>query len=368
MVYTNFVIAALLASSATVLADCECGFITSDGDIWRESTETVFNNAFDPTNSSDWNVQNWTATADQNGGPLGTTNEIGNVFVQKNSLNIQVKAHKGLSDVSTPVSIGEIDTTRQDILFGSFRVLAKAPSQKGTCSGFFTYTNDHNEGDIEILSAESSVSNTHYSHQPDHNPDTGDAIPGTSIVRKGDKRTTRWNTHRMDWFPTRSTFFFNGGFRGAVIVNNPREAAAFILNHWSNGNSGWSRGPPTKDARLQVKYAALYYNSTSVSDDDFVSACQAAISVGGTNTQCYIDENDYVQKQLGQNTSPIPASASNSSATITASSQVSKHKKNSKSKHQKKNTHHHNTTAKPKVESHPRASRMARMSNKDVQH
>lgn len=168
----------------------------------------------------------------------------------------------------------------------------------------------------------------------------------------------------MDWFPTRSTFYFNGGFRGAVSVNNPREAAAFILNHWSNGNSGWSRGPPTKNARLQFKYAALYYNSTSVSEDNFVSACQAAISAGGTNTQCFIDQNNYVQHQIGRNTSPIPASASNSSTTNTASSQSNKHKKNSKSKHHKKNTKHHHGKVNHIAKAHPGAIRMARMSNK----
>ena len=35
------------------------------------------------------------------------------------------------------------------------------------------------------------------------------------------------------------------------------------MNHWSNGNQGWSGGPPTTDAVMTVSYVKAYFNTTN---------------------------------------------------------------------------------------------------------
>ena len=34
------------------------------------------------------------------------------------------------------------------------------------------------------------------------------------------------------------------------------------LSHWSNGNKGWSAGPPNVDATMAVKWVRAYFNSS----------------------------------------------------------------------------------------------------------
>jgi len=33
-----------------------------------------------------------------------------------------------------------------------------------------------------------------------------------------------------------------------------------VMNHWSNGNTGWSGGPPTEDAVASIMYVKMYFN------------------------------------------------------------------------------------------------------------
>jgi hypothetical protein len=42
----------------------------------------------------------------------------------------------------------------------------------------------------------------------------------------------------------------------------PTVGGHIILQHWSNGNSKWSGGPPTSDALLAVSYVKAYFNSS----------------------------------------------------------------------------------------------------------
>ena len=58
--------------------------------------------------------------------------------------------------------------------------------------------------------------------------------------------------------------------------NVPSIPSALIANVWSNGDPGWTKGPPTADATATVHYIKAYFNSTSFDEGAFGAQCAAA--------------------------------------------------------------------------------------------
>lgn len=81
----------------------------------------------------------------------------------------------------------------------------------------------------------------------------------------------------IDWTPTSVSFYVDSNHLWTNTLPDfvPSSPGYLVLNHWSNGNSGWSRGPPKEDARVTVTYVKAYFNSTDpVRQRDFSSACR----------------------------------------------------------------------------------------------
>lgn len=101
--------------------------------------------------------------------------------------------------------------------------------------------------------------------------------------------------HPTDWTPDNVTFFIDAqpfltlssSTMGASYIPNPPPSSPgsggyIVLNHWSNGNAGWSRGPPAKEAIMTVSYVKAYFNSSDMSRvDKFQKGCKSRESVCG---------------------------------------------------------------------------------------
>lgn len=101
--------------------------------------------------------------------------------------------------------------------------------------------------------------------------------------------------HPTDWTPDSITFFIDAqpfltlstSATGASYVPNPPSSSPgsggyIVLNHWSNGNAGWSRGPPAKEAIMTVSYVKAYFNSSDVSRvDKFEKGCKSREGICG---------------------------------------------------------------------------------------
>lgn len=76
--------------------------------------------------------------------------------------------------------------------------------------------------------------------------------------------TTDFHEYRIDYIPGQVFFYADdvllGQMNGSAVPTSPGH---LILQHWSNGNSLWSGGPPAQDAVLMVGYVKAYFNSTS---------------------------------------------------------------------------------------------------------
>ncbi|EEB94784.1 hypothetical protein MPER_06348 [Moniliophthora perniciosa FA553] len=90
---------------------------------------------------------------------------------------------------------------------------------------------------------------------------------------------TTFGTHRFDWLPSRTIYSYAGSgptSSRTIMKNVPTTPSEFVLNVWSNGDPGFSKGPPQADAIATVQWVHLYFNSTTFSESAFNSACVAA--------------------------------------------------------------------------------------------
>lgn len=83
---------------------------------------------------------------------------------------------------------------------------------------------------------------------------------------------------RFDWTPERIVFFADGNplqeFENAFNGDAPDAPGTLMLNHWSNGDAGWSGGPPVQDAVLTLSYVKAYFNSSNTTrEDQWHDAC-----------------------------------------------------------------------------------------------
>ena len=126
----------------------------------------------------------------------------------------------------------------------------------GAVAGLFTFADDSNESDIEILTRD-PTSSFRATNQPGVDS-SGNAIPGASRIVAVASNATKpqqgpngavpgnssypdWNTWRLDWTQERTEWFVNE----VSVLNNsygvPKEGSRFIMNVWGNGGS-WSGG------------------------------------------------------------------------------------------------------------------------------
>ena len=86
-----------------------------------------------------------------------------------------------------------------------------------------------------------------------------------------------FHEYRFDWIPGSVSFYADGQLLqvmddSALGYDSPGH---IIINHWSNGNEGWSAGPPTQDAVLTIMYVKMYFNSSDGPHSAYSKNCPA---------------------------------------------------------------------------------------------
>ncbi|KAI3607687.1 concanavalin a-like lectin glucanase [Moniliophthora roreri] len=265
--------AIVVLTSTVVAQNCKCGYRDSNGNLWREAIVSTFTQ---PAGALAAVNADWIISTDNQPQPSPATASIqyvtANVFQFNDALGLKASQY----DNSGSVKCAEIFTKRSDILYGSFRMQAQVPSVPGVVFGFFTYINDNQEQDIEFLSSDVDYyQHVYYTNQPGRLPNGN---LSKDVVISGADFTT-FGTHRFDWLPSKTTYSYAGsGLTSSrtITKNVPTTPSESILNVWSNGDPGFSKGPPQADAIATVQWVHLYFNSTTLSESAFNSACVAA--------------------------------------------------------------------------------------------
>ncbi|SMQ54522.1 unnamed protein product [Zymoseptoria tritici ST99CH_3D7] len=293
---------------ASALQDCSCGYMVNTTDqeyyaVFTEIFETDFlhvGNLKKDTGNS-WLPQSYDHSPEASHGPCGkaagvenvNTNPIHNAWdwtgpgIHGQDPGLQLWTEHMYTDISSysMIPIAEVVSTRDDILYGSFRIGLKTSAVNGTCGGFYFYLNEPAEIEMELLSKSNQKSagfvqlvvpseeDMQRGHMKHDSPD----VDTHSLIFSP---TTDYNEFRFDWLPDRIDFYANGERLSTVTDNVPDSPGSLRISHWSNGDDDWSSGPPKEDAVMTVSYVKAYFNS-SEPDNTQASLMNCRDSLGG---------------------------------------------------------------------------------------
>ncbi|KAK6543095.1 hypothetical protein TWF694_007018 [Orbilia ellipsospora] len=321
-----------------VSSSCECGYSvnsTSDPEyaVFTDLLESDFTKIKNFQDDFDWRPQVWQLNPVAALGPYGRAtrletivpnpainlivNDTG-IYGGQAGLNLFVPHNYTLIDGQQYLLGAELDSTRNDMFYGTFRIGYRTTKFPGTCFGFYWYHDDNQEIDIELLSRQINATDT-LVNLVLHTPVGGsnlDALPGTyQIIDLPYNASAGIHELRFDWTPTAITWYQDG--RQLWTITNttlfPQQPGHIVITHWSNGNPLWSAGPPDGNAALLLTYVKAYFNSSdSQRQRDHNRRCNAV--VGAEDTVCEIPSPVGPPRYEGVNASELPYFFSNDQA------------------------------------------------------
>lgn len=312
-----FVIALAALSVPAVKAECECGYATTVGDskqktVFTELLESDFTRVNTIGGETNWMLPSFNVTKEQTHGIYGLNFRPSNVVTFANKKAPLARAEV-IKPVTTPneglelvvsskleqdmASVAELDSRRADLKYGSYRTSMKLTEMPGTCAAFFWYFNETQEIDMEFLSKEFNPKAGLYPvnlivQSPSSTEADYDPLKSGNFIRAElpFNPTSGYHEYRFDFLPGQVHFYADGKvlakISGAAVPESPGH---LILQHWSNGNSIWSGGPPAKDTSISVRYVKAYFNSTDAARQQ-VSNIKCVQAKGKKNTVCEIPD------------------------------------------------------------------------------
>jgi hypothetical protein len=147
----------------------------------------------------------------------------------------------------------------------SLRVKARITGASGAVAGFFTYFNDTQESDIEVLTRDED-NRVHYSNQPTENTTTMTTVPGTTHNKTRSGSYQDWTVYRLDWLRDQglSAWYIDDKLEKTSRVNVPVTPSTVYINMWSSGASFSGRMDYGTNATLEIQWIQMAFNASSV--------------------------------------------------------------------------------------------------------
>ena len=264
-------------------ADCECGYRISSHSsqiaslLFTEAVQTEFRELSSLDDSEDWKIKQLRLDAVPDMDRLGRIVEDKNIILNATVLQLIVRSTLIEGNL---VSTDQIQSTREDIRFGSFRAYMKTSPINGTCATSLWYHNYTQEIDIELLSRQQEwdrhPTNLSIHNEESAGDDDDDTSNTTSTIDRqlGFDLAKGFHEYGYDWSLEVVNFFTGDKWIGALDDFLPTAPGYVQMSHWSNGFKGWSGGPPSQDALMTVAYFVGYSNSTDPDRvQDYQSRC-----------------------------------------------------------------------------------------------
>ncbi|KAK5135920.1 hypothetical protein LTR08_004378 [Meristemomyces frigidus] len=182
------------------------------------------------------------------------------------------------------VNGAQLQTVRQDIQYGTFRVfmMSPAPYAGGTALTMRLEHNETSSAELDLLNMDDSTDDACVQTSTGgQDPLTAWGVNYTTLeepqynVGPWDFWEYRmdWDAHQIDWYvgtnKTRTDSTLN-----ASLVETP---AGFYLKHWSNGDVSFMQGPPTNTSAASIGWVRLFFNSSMPSTSQMnSSSCDAS--------------------------------------------------------------------------------------------
>ncbi|KAL8735451.1 MAG: hypothetical protein Q9181_002832 [Wetmoreana brouardii] len=300
-----FLASALLVGS-TAWADCECGY-TVNGTLYTDLIESDFLHIKN-INESGWIAQTYTSDPKMARGtfgkdanpkqivmnPLKSRYDWAGGGIKGGDAGAQVIVKGGDPGKGGLIPMGEMNTNRTDMLYGSFRAGMKLTGTPGTCGAFFWYRNDTQEIDMEFLSQQFNMTahpvnlvlQSQASVAAGYNADKTDAF---QVHQLPFDPSGGFHEYRFDWFKDRVDFYADGVLLKTMTgMGVPSDPGHMALSQWSNGDPKWSAGPPAEDAIMTVNYVKGYFNSSETQrQNDWKHRCK---DINAPKATCEVPE------------------------------------------------------------------------------
>lgn len=122
---------ALVAAASA--RNCRCGFtVNSTSDPQHQIFTEYLESDFTTKNIGGWIPQNYTIDQAAARGPYGKSASLDNVVFADEGMQLWVR-----KAVDAVVGTAEVNSGRQDMMYGSFRMRAKMGTANGTCGAMF---------------------------------------------------------------------------------------------------------------------------------------------------------------------------------------------------------------------------------------
>jgi hypothetical protein len=211
--------------------------------------------------NKDWTIQNWTKEATDDF-PTRMVNSRANIYIQQNNDSNDPSTYLTLrtSRLEEFQSAAEIENLQKNLMHASVRMSGRVIGSKGAVAGFFTYFDDTNESDIEILT-DDTPDVIRYTNQPAVDKE-GNEVSTASLERSQLPRWNEWQTHRIDWLDKNSYWYLNSQQVAANTYSVPREPSGLVINMWSDGGD-WSGNMSVGDAaEFQLQWIEMTFNTS----------------------------------------------------------------------------------------------------------
>lgn len=219
--------------------------------VWQPS---IFNS--DAWNF-DWGIQNWSKPATDDF-PTPMNNSLANIYILEEDNTSFLTLRTSKQEVYQ--TAGEIENQQKNVMHVSMRMYGRVRGDQGAVAGFFTFIDDENESDIEILTRD-PTDQIRYTNQPSVDKE-GNEIAAASVGPTDLPSWENWQTHRIDWMDKKTYWFLNNQQVAANSYSVPRKPSFLTLNMWSDGGE-WS-GNMTEggSAEFQIQWIEMAFNTS----------------------------------------------------------------------------------------------------------
>ena len=201
-----------------------------------------------------WSIQSWSTS-----GTVEMVNSINNVYIQSNDdgssdtfLTLRTYREPDFQSAAELQSINTVD-------YASMRMYSKTVGSQGACTSMFTYLNDDQESDIEILTSGPDTV-IQYTNQPGSTPGAT-----TNATMPSGLTWEDWVTHRVDWTPGNTIWSVNGIEVVNQALQTPTEPSYLLFQAWSNGESWTGEMAVDGEAEMDIQWIEILYGATDAS-------------------------------------------------------------------------------------------------------
>jgi beta-glucanase (GH16 family) len=127
-------------------------------------------------------------------------------------------------------------------------------------AGLFTYADETNEADIEVLTADNATT-YRFTNQPSVDKH-GDSIERASVTATALPAWTGWRVHRIDWVKGAVRWFVDGKLVATNGFNVPKKPSGIILNLWSDGGVWSGNMSVSGRAEMHVQWVQIAFNTS----------------------------------------------------------------------------------------------------------